>query len=176
MIDIPQTIQSKTLAIRGELGKYMAVLCNQGCKAHVYFKNNVPYNISDDEPHEKTCMSLRIGKWWGGYFETIPMKRIRSAIESCYAATIKGDKMTVKEMNVAINLVQSEMEYVMRQMKDQDKWNAMQKAEFAEYKTRLVAEQTLRDERRNQKARNKLSPSPSSFGFEGFHSAADEIG
>ena len=61
--------------------------------------------------------------------------------------------MTFKEMVQTINKLQSEAEYVLRQIKDQEKWNTKQKDEFAVYKTRLVEEQTRREERKKEKIR-----------------------
>lgn len=128
------------------------VLCNQGCHTHVYFVNEggrwVPYNMADNEPHEKTCWMLKVGKMWGGYFDTIPIPWIKAALQNVYRSAIKGNKMTVDELNSLLNTIQSEMEYVMRRIEQQEKWNANQRKLMAEYKTNLVAQQTLREERK----------------------------
>ena len=124
------------------------LLCNQGCGTRVYIKDGKVYNVSDNELHKNSCMSLKIGKWWAGQEDTIPIRRIKAEIEECYRLAIRGDRLTLEEMLDLIHTIQSNMEYVMRQLNDQEKWNALQKAEFAVYKTNLVAAQTLRRERK----------------------------
>lgn len=132
----------------------MTILCNQGCKTHIYFKNGVPYNVSDNEPHEKTCQSLKIGKYWGGYYNTIPIDRIKGELEEAFKITKQAyTSRKVDDVLASIKRTTFALEFVMRQIKDQEQWNAKQKAEFAEYKTRLVQEQTLRDERKKSKAK-----------------------
>lgn len=125
------------------------VKCNQGCGTHVYFKNGEPYNYSDNKPHKKTCMSLKIGKWWGGKENTIPIRRIKDSISKCTKLVPpRKTHFSFKEMDEIVKTVQSEMEYLMRQIRDQEKWNAEQARDFEAYKKRLVAEQSLREERK----------------------------
>lgn len=133
-------------------------LCNQGCKTHVYWHEGKVYNVSDNEPHDETCMSLKIGKWWGGYYNTISIDRIKDSLVTCQEMAKDGDRMTIKQLVTLVNALQSELEYVMRQIRDQERWNEVQKKEFAEYKTNLVAEQTLREERKRSKRKERFEP------------------
>lgn len=130
----------------------MTLLCNQGCGTKVYIKDDTVYNIADHKLHKDTCMSLKIGKWWGGYYNTIPIDRIKPSLETC-KNLIRGDRLSFSEMIAVINTLQSEMEFMMRQIRDQEKWNAKQKEEFAVYKSNLVQQQMKREERRKAGAK-----------------------
>lgn len=138
-------------------------ICNQGCGTRVYFKylNGVltPFNVTDNEPHKKTCMSLKIGKWWGGEANTIVIDWIKASIETSYKSAMNAIKTrSIEDHDKAIKLICSELEFVMRTIKDQEKRNALEKKGFAEYKTNLVAQQTLREERKKAKAAVKFQP------------------
>lgn len=124
-------------------------ICNQGCGTHVYFRDGMPYNVCDDEPHKKTCMSLKMGKWWGGQYNTIPMDSILSYIEYAFeCADIACQTRTVDDMIKAVKETQERLGHVLTKMAEQEKKNKKWKEEFAEYKTNLVQEQTLREERK----------------------------
>jgi hypothetical protein len=132
------------------------VLCNQGCGTHVHFKDGEPYNISDNEPHKRTCMSLKIGKWWGGYYNTIPMDMIRRQINEVYEHAILAiESKNVYDIIASVKITSDWLSYVKRKMDVQAERNAKWKDEFMAYKTNLVAEQTLREERKRNESSKK---------------------
>lgn len=131
-------------------------LCNQGCKTKVYFRDGRPYNVADDEPHEKTCMSLKMGKWWGGYFDTIPMKQIRSFIQNAYDLAVKADESkNVYDMIDCAKEARTYLASVINNMQTQASRNEKWAQEFAEYKTNLVQQQALREERKRTRTQHQ---------------------
>lgn len=94
-------------------------------------------------------MSLRIGKWWGGYYNTIPMDSIKWKIRIDYDHLSKANKSrNIDEILKALQESVDDLQYVVQIIDDQETKNMKWKEEFAEYKTNLVQEQTLREERK----------------------------
>lgn len=110
--------------------------------------------MSDHEPHKKTCRSLKWGLWWGAYYNTIPLDRIKAQIEESFTSALKAYKSNkIDDALTAIKETVFALECVKREIKFQEQWNTQKAAEMAEEKIRIVADQTLRLERKNQKAK-----------------------
>lgn len=123
----------------------MTTLCDQGCGTEIYWKNNIAYNVRDDKPHKDTCMTLKIGTWWAGLYDTIPMGRIRKQIEESHEAVRKARKShIIEDIIAALNTTDDSLAEVIQQMENQHGWNVKKAAEFKEYKTTLVRQQNLR--------------------------------
>lgn len=136
-------------------------LCNQGCHTHVYFRDGRPYNVSDDEPHEKTCQSLKIGKYWGGYYNTIPMDRIMERVQKAYDEACRADESkNVYDMVSSVKSTRQFLSSVLADMLRQKTKNEKWKEEFQKYKTSLVAQQTLREERKNRRMQGQPAKFP----------------
>ena len=108
-------------------------------------------------------MSLKQGKWWGGYYNTIPLDPIKKHIEQSFdAANQATATRNVDDILDAVKTAFDNLGYVVQKIESQELRNKQWKEQFMEYKTRLVAEQTLREERKHNKEITPKNPKPKS--------------
>lgn len=132
-------------------------LCNQGCGTRIRFRDGKPVNESDTEVlHSTTCMSLKMGKWMGGMFNTIPMGRIQNDVERAHIYIRDADtSRNVDEILIALKTARAMLLDVIGEMEKQRVWNEGQLEEFDEYKTKLVQEQARREDIKGSKVTPK---------------------
>ena len=125
------------------------VLCNQGCGTRLFFKDKRPYNMLDKEKH--VCPMLEMAKFWGGYYNTIPMGKIFSTIamayEDCKAA---NESRNIDEILKALPMIVRRLADAIEVMGKQEDQNNEWAGKLESYKKKLVDDQRRREEEENQ--------------------------